>query len=632
MLSFKHRHPADKTSRAGWPRKLAVSGAGLALIIGYWSVFSEFFPFARGGLGHDFTLGLPQLLSGYFWFRNNGLSEVLWFSPFICGGVPAFPHPIHFFYSLPQFLTFVVDPFTAVITNFLIFAALGFWGHYVLARRLLGASVAVALLGAVLFMFNGFYTYRYIIGHFLFHSFMLVPWCVLLLSAPVEGGRGDRFRNFSAICVGLALMMSYMVHSTLQNLMPAVLLSLAATSLICGLALGSRFSIGSWAARFFYAGLLAAAISAAKLSALFHFLSHVPRTGYSLPQFTDLDDLLVVLFRSLFFSPAWEKARQSMVNAQFILNRHEFEFGLTIVPLVLLAVGGAWSVWSLRSRKHPSPRLSPASRTLIPLAGIGIILLLPIALNYYTPAWNRLLKTVPIIGSSTQCVRWFCVYIPIITVLTVITMEKVPILKRFPKAISLTGIAGVLIFNQLADKSYYHQESYSPLPIMSMYYKVKDGQWEPAITDISVCTDSDGRPGIPVFRNDSLIYGQSQLLCYDSAFGYGLENMPFRQLTPGSVFKETDGFLNIKNPACYVFPEANDCRPGDHFTVAQKDQVRAFTHYQPYAFNMPLSQRIANRVSLVSLTAVGLFGLWYLACQGMAFGRRKTGSTGDSPV
>ena len=221
-------------------KSIIIGSIGLALTACYVLIFGKFFPIVKGGLGHDFTLGLPQLLSGYFWFRNNGLSSVFWFSPFICGGVPAFPHPIHFFYSLPQFLSFLVDPFSAVILNFIIFAAAGFWGHYFLVRRLFATNVSIALLCATLFLFNGFYVYRYIIGHFLFHSFMLVPWCVLLLTDPGRDNAPGRLRKNAGACAATALLISYMVHSTLQNLMPPVMLSIVVACLICGLAMCRR--------------------------------------------------------------------------------------------------------------------------------------------------------------------------------------------------------------------------------------------------------------------------------------------------------------------------------------------------------------------------------------------------------
>jgi len=267
---------------------------------------------------------------------------------------------------------------------------------------------------------------------------------------------------------------------------------------------------------------------------------------------------------------------------------------------------------------------------LVSLSIGALLLLLPIALNYYTPAWNRFLKTVPVIASSTQCTRWFCMYIPVLTLLTGVAAVKTPFWRRSHKTIAVAGIAGIIALNLTADKSYYQQESYSPLPIMSTYYKVRWEKWEPAITKIGVCTDRYGRPGISVQRDDSLVVGVSQMWCYDSVFGYGLENLPFKQLEVGSVFKEKNGYLNIKNPACYVFPEVNDCLPGDHFKICEQKKAMAFTHYRPYDFEMTFLQKIANRVTVISLFLAGAFLVFFAGGAGLAFWRQRTGSTKEN--
>ncbi len=616
-----------------WPReKTAVAVMGFLLILGHFLIFSRLFSISEG-MGHDFAMGLPLLLDGYFWFRNNGFFPVFWFSPFLCGGVPAFAHPIHFFYSAPQFLTFLLDPFCAVLLNFFIFAAIGFWGHYLLTRRALGAGVWTSLLCATIFLFNGFYTYHYIIGHFIYHSFMLVPWCVLLLvNASRISRRGNQGGNLAA-CAGVALMLSYMVYSAMQTLMPPVLLSIAVTSLICGLALGRDFSVWAWMSRFAAAGLMALGISAAKLSALFHLLDNVPRNNYALPQFTDWWDLLRVLMQSLFFTPAWETARQTMINMQFKLQRHEFEFGMTFIPLIIL--GTALVALGRYLPKVSQVRSPYAQRPLPAIASLGIIsllLLLPVALNYYTPAWNRFLKSVPVVGSSSQCTRWFCMYIPVITLLTAMAVEKTPVLTKKTKIIAVIGMLGVLWLNLTADKSYYRQATYSPLPVMATYYHVRQGKWEPVITDIGFCLDGSGRAVLPLNRNDGLVFGVSQLLGYDSVFGYGLENFPLKHLAPGSVFKEHNGYLNIKNPACYVFPEANQCQPGDHFTVAEKEKVQSFIHYRPYAFEMSRLQKMANGTTVLGLLLSGVILGWFAAGKGLSFWRQRTGSTKERKV
>ena len=74
--------------------------------------------------------------------------------------------------------------------------------------------------------------------------------------------------------------------------------------------------------------------------------------------------------------------------------------------------------------------------------------------------------------------------------------------------------------------------------------------------------------------------------------------------------------LNIKNPACYVFPAENGCAPGDHFPLAARAEAEKFLNYQPFDFVQPLYQSVATMISLASLAAAPLLlvvGLIWLA-------------------
>ncbi|MDY6822986.1 MAG: hypothetical protein SWH68_04190 [Thermodesulfobacteriota bacterium] len=584
----------------------------------HFFLFVGFFYNTRHTLGHDYGIILPQLLDGYFWFRNNGLDDVFWFSPAFCGGVPAFPHPIHFYYCVPQFLTFIMSPLNAVVFTFFIFAAIGFWGYYFLLLRISSAGVMLSFFGGVLFLFNGFYVYRMAIGHLNYHAFMLVPWCALLFLIPTpSGSRKARFFGIYAIVMA-GCFLGYMIYSGLQTVLPPVFLSVLLLCLTAGLFLGDRFDFRSFALRVAGAVMVMLGLAAAKLSGVFHFLQQVPRTYYPLPQFPDLTDLLMVLVKSLFFFPAWQQARTSMVNMQLNLNRHEFEFGVTAVPLLLMGAGLIYLLFGfLRKRTGPSKKGGAL------FAMVLVLCLLPIALNFYSPGWSRLLKQIPLLASSTQCTRWFCMYIPFVILLTIMAVQRVPWLKRFQVIVAVLGMGCVVGWNGWVDKTYYMEQLYSPTWVVLAYEEVRDGKREPAITDISVCMDKDGKMGGPVYRNDAIVMGYSQLFCYDSMFGYGLEGFPLKTLEPGSVFKTTNGRLNLKNPACYVFPGANNCEPGAHFTIDEADAATAFTRYRSFPFEISKLQKGANLLTLSTLIAVCGVVLFYWTWRTVAFGRRR---------
>jgi hypothetical protein len=107
---------------------------------------------------------------------------------------------------------------------------------------------------------------------------------------------------------------------------------------------------------------------------------------------------------------------------------------------------------------------------------------------------------------------------------------------------------------------------------------------------------------MPLNRNDSMIDGASQLSCYQPMFGYRLERMPVGVLRPGPALAEAaDGVLNVKNPACYVFPLENRCVPGDHFATAQRAEAERFLQYEPFEFVSGALQSVADAVTLGTL-------------------------------
>jgi hypothetical protein len=83
-------------------------------------------------------------------------------------------------------------------------------------------------------------------------------------------------------------------------------------------------------------------------------------------------------------------------------------------------------------------------------------------------------------------------------------------------------------------------------------------------------------------------------------------------LHPGRVDQVDNGLLNIKNPTCYVYPEKNHCRPGDHFTVNQRQEMEAFVTYKPFTFAVPALQNMSNVLSVGVLLLMALYGLVYI--------------------
>jgi hypothetical protein len=587
--------------------------AGVALLVAYHLIFQQYFPNTHGKLGHDYGLFLPKLLDGYFWFSSNGLLALPWFTPAFCGGIPLFPDPQSMYYSVPQFLTFVTDPLTSVYITFLLFATLGAIGFYLLLQRVFHTGPWLALLGAGLFVFNGFYAHRMIIGHLTYHPFMLIPLVAffLLRSGPHEAANSARAVLFHGVMGGILL--AYMFQAGMVN----VILPAIGSIIVIGLVyhLMGNTPVQFWR-RVLCAAGIATALCSAKLVAAIAYLQYFGRDMYTLPGTRTLLESVRIAWQSLFIAPALDLGTAALVNVQWGLDRHEFEFGVTFIPLVWLLGGGIAWIYRLCVYGIP-PRYLP--QQWLYLALMASVLLLPIALNYYTPTWNVFLKHLPILRNSTSLVRWISLYIPVVILLTALAGASLHHARPYLPLAVVTSLAIVVMIHSFTDRQFYHAQSYDPSQIRAAYYAVQRRERFPVITHIMMYADPTGRGIMPPGRNDVLTQGRSQLLCYEPLFGYRLEKFPVKTLRPGPVSAIHEGYLNVKNPVCYVYPLENACEPGDHFSVEQPEVVAAFIAYKPMPFRLPAWQQVANVVNILAIAGIGGF----LLVSGSASCRRR---------
>jgi hypothetical protein len=591
-----------------WREATLVLGLGALLVTLWGGIFLPYLPNADGSLGGDYQYMFPAYLAGYFWFRANGLLEVPWFTPAFCGGLPLFPNLIGGYYSVPQFLTFALSPLQAVRVTALAFAAVGYGGFYLFLRRRALLGPWTSALGGALFMFNGFYAYRVLLGHLSFHGFMLLPiaaWSVIPASRDrLIAGR----RDVLALLAG-SLVLAYSVHSGMAQLMPQMLAMLAGVA--CFVAFAEAWTArryGIVALRMTLIGLVGLSLCIAKVVAALAYLRQFPRTMYPLPGFEGLSTTLEVALRSLFFGAAHEFAPSVMTNDAFSFPRR-FEYGVSPVPLVLIGLGLATSIAGFsKSVKIPRPRW----RNLVPILGLIGVLALPVLLNWYTPTWNAFLKELPFLGQSSSMTRWLTVYIPIVVLVTSWAIDQPAWPRRMTRVIALVGMGAVVAFNALEDKSHYAIPEYFPEKIERAWRQVREGHLKPRVRMILVPRDENLEVHTPIGRNDSLAFGGSQMLCYEPMFGYGLESFPFKTLHPGPIDGLGDvvkGYFNLKNPACFLYPAENECEPGDHYPIQRRDDALAFASYQPVAFAVPLRQRVANGINAAALLVLPILAV-----------------------
>ncbi len=577
-------------------RLVLISAVLLAI---YHVIYSDFYPNRFGKLGHDLAYFFPNMLDGYYWQKVNGLFSIPWFTPSFCGGLPKFANPQAAYFSVPQFLTLFVNPLLAIQLTATLFGGIGFFGFYFLAKNIFKISTATAVFGATLFLFNTFYSHSLLTGHITFHSYMLAPMIALIIIRPAN--TKQRLFVDSALA---GFLVAYAYYSGMSQLLPPLMLSVLAIGLIYGLLNIDSFRLRHLLLKFVSATSLAIALTLPSIISGISFLKHFPRDFYPLPGIPEISTLLLVLLESLFWMPDYIYANTVMVNQQWKLGRHEFEFGITFLPLIILTAGCLSFLYAGTFRRVLK-NINPAKGFLA--IALMLTFLVPLLLNYYSVSWNTFLKSIPFFKQSSTLLRWFSFYILPVIMLTTVILEKESFLEKYKKHVAIVGIAVVVMINIFLDRSYYHAQNYEYEPILKAYAKSGGKGFAPKISEISLLLDGKGTPLPLENRNNSIAKGFSYMFCYEPIFGYRLESFPLKNLQPGSVFTVREGMFNMKNPACYVYPEENSCAPGDHFKADQKGALEAFISYKPFLFKVPLKQKIANLIAGFLLFGYAVF-------------------------
>ena len=577
------------------PRKrLGVLSLFCMLSLIYGAIFLPYLPLSSGLLGHDYALHFPNLLVGYYWALQNNYWSIPWFTPATCGGMAYYADLNVAYFSAPQVLTLFVSPLRAIQITFMLFAFIGMWGTYRLMRVAFGTSRTASVIAAALFLFNGFYAHRMLIGHLTFHAFALTPLLMAMLLPRAGKAIPAIGEALIRACIA-GMCLGYMFHSGMIHAIPPVLMACAIVILIHGMRFG--FQAWSWAL-LAGAGLLSLGLSAGKLYAALSLANAFPRDFYKLPGADNIAQLLWAVFSSVF----WRPSPDVLVNSDWSQVRHEWEYGLTLAPVFIV-----YYIYRERMKnvlRLPSRGFVERTGLARGVAGvfIGILLLTPLALNFYAPGWNAFLKQLPYFSSSSSLLRFFCLYIPVIIVGVALAIDRKPRSDvQLRLKVALVALAVIIVQNAITNRDYYSAQTYDPSAIIAEYLRASN---EATISPVNRIEAA----GISSSPNDTLAHGGSALPCYQPMFGYRLEKFSLGQLQPGPIFSARESFLNFKNPACYLFPKENKCTPGDHFAVSQIEEAQALAAYRPFAFQQPASQILATNISIASSLAC-LFGL-----------------------
>lgn len=150
--------------------------AGCSLLVVLF--FAQYFATGEKTLMDDFDY-YSQL---YEAFRINVIEfgQFPAYNPWLSGGVPLWQNPQFGLVSLQSLLVLPFGSIMGMKIAYIIYALIGFWGMYILARLSFKATKMRAALVAFIWVFSGFFA-GHGISHFTFTSFFFIPLIVFFL-------------------------------------------------------------------------------------------------------------------------------------------------------------------------------------------------------------------------------------------------------------------------------------------------------------------------------------------------------------------------------------------------------------------------------------------------------------------
>jgi hypothetical protein len=565
-------------------------------------IFLSFFPNSDGLLGHDYEQFIPAFIFGKIWFKNNLLS-IPWFTPSFCCGTPFYADPQSMFYSVQQIFFILFEPIFALKLMFIYFSIIAYLGMFFLLKKSFNFSNYASLLGATIFIFNGFFVYRAIVGHVAYLNFILIPlYCFFLFESIINK---NKYLKIISLLIS-ALIFASFFYSGSGPIMPLILSVIVVVVFFfyfktCSLNLIKPF---------FLSIFLGLCISSSKISASLFFLDNFKRY-YPPAIFPNIVDYLFAIFNSLFIFPDIKLIKLFNQTSWNGLGIHEFEYGVTIVPLIALFI------FFFIKKNYVFFKDSKI------LFFVFIIIILPIIFNTNIFFLQKTLTKIPILNSTWVQIRWSAFYIIPLIFLTIFILDSLKYLKRTLICIFLS----IIVFqNIIYNKLYYQNQFYNPTNMVNFSKNIND-KINYDIRGFGFFEKNNGDIYNTANRNDFFSMNLSSIFCYQPMFGYSLENFPSMKLTINKKVEFNNNFylstgdlklkqkvnnkdtniINFFNPSCFLFPKENNCNPGDLFNALDNDNFNNFINYKPVKFNKSLVQIFFDYLSLVSFSLLTIF-------------------------
>lgn len=536
-----------------------------------------------GILGHDYFYFFPKLLDGKWHFLRQGLRP-FYYTAHMCGGFPEYANPQSMYYSLQQLLVLFLDLWLATKMTILTSMVIAYVGWYRFGRDLIRLNLHWAHVLALVVTAHGFHFLHQIAGHIVFHGMPLLGWMLWL----ALDRRHHTLKGWIAKGAWFGLLSAYVFYSggymvgvmglfALVALLPYELLLHAG-------ALKSRIVILSKSAIVCISGTLL--LNASKLVAVFSFVQYFPR-AVPFERLWEDTSILLFLWRTFFVLPQnddlyWEFGMPN--NGAF----HEWSF--LISPVILIGLTcGIYLLWKKKNAMIQRPIWSL------------LIFIFSIFQLCFFAQWARgfgVLTTpfedLPIFEGLHVNMRWLYAYSFLLIAVGTWCLQRC--CNRFGAWAAY--VAGVITIVSFVG-GYYGQLHGNTLPRTLPYDVIlaalneHEGYMEYDVTQAFDMRGQGHSGFVP------LIFGGNHIYCHEPML-LGSSKLP-NTVIAAPVTDIRDGAFNLYNPACMVYPEENDCQPGDRIRLDDQKNFEAFVTGQQTTWTVSPLQRFANWVSVLSL-------------------------------
>jgi hypothetical protein len=559
---------------------------GLILLI-----MNKDYPF----VGHDYRYFIPRLLDTNLHIQLNGLS-IQWYTPSFGGGLPAFPNPQHIEYSIVQWLTMLLNPWSAILVSTAGISLVGYYFCYKFLTDLLELNWRAAILGAMFFIGNGFYIEHMVTGMI---GYQLFPLGAVILYFLIDQ-RNHYFYNAIIIAIVLALM----VHQAGFYLIITFILSFSMTLPFLFFYKPSLFNARRTILVASGASLLFTTMISSKVYATYAFMQYFPRIvsdTYEVETFQALVGIVAQLFGVMTLGPFLIITGHNPEYLSGALSRitgtkygiWETDSALSPVLIFFLLVGLARAVSERGRNIRSHVNRFALVRFVLLLVPITVTLQMILAKGMmYT-----ITKQLPILESLHVNLRFTSALILPLIILGAIQLHRFFLQNSKPAYFwACAFLTSMSLLSYFSLSNVVIENDYSVSFSNVLHQEMRKGMKFP-VMDIS---DS------PIARWNGFSEYSSIYQPYEPIFGYELESF-HPEVHPGKILESRYGYFNMTNPASLVFPEINNLKLYERIKVTERDQLELLLERRQPRWKIPLIQKALNEISLwTAMLSIGV--------------------------